>query len=84
MLGRGTLLVALGLAVTMLVVTLLVHLAGGFFMPIGIEFTLTLFGASLALAFAGAGARSLDALIARRRKRLSSRHPAPSRVDPAA
>ena len=46
---------------------LLVHLAGGFFMPTGIEFTLSLLGSTILLALAGAGAYSLDAVIARRR-----------------
>ena len=68
-LGALTRVAAFGLALTMLGATLLVHLAGGFFMPTGIEFTLTLFGASLALAFGGAGGLSLDAAIARRRQR---------------
>ena len=68
-LGAFTRVAALGLALTMLGATLLVHLAGGFFMPTGIEFTLTLFGASLTLAIAGAGGLSLDAAIARRRER---------------
>lgn len=70
-LGAFTRVVAFGLALTMLGATLLVHLAGGFFMPTGIEFTLTLLGASAALAVAGAGGLSLDAAIARRRGRPS-------------
>lgn len=70
--GAFTRVVAFGLALTMLGAMLLVHLAGGFFMPTGIEFTMTLFGASLALAVAGAGGLSLDAAIARRRDRTTS------------
>ena len=69
--GVLTRVVAFGLALTMLGATLLVHLAGGFFMPTGIELTLTLFGASLALAVAGAGGLSLDAAIARRGERTT-------------
>lgn len=82
-LGALTRLVALALALTMVGATLLVHLAGGFFMPTGIEFTLTLFGASLALAIAGAGGLSLDAVIARRRHR-SAGTPSHTRLDRAA
>lgn len=72
-LGALTRVVAVGLALTMLGATLLVHFAGGFFMPTGIEFTLTLFGATLALAVAGAGGLSLDAGVARRRERTPYR-----------
>ena len=65
--GLLTRLVAVGLASTMVGAILLVHLAGGFFMPTGIEFTLSLLGSTILLALAGAGAYSVDALIARRR-----------------
>jgi len=44
----------------------LVHLKAGFFAPNGIEFTLSLLGSTAFLAIAGAGAYSVDALIARR------------------
>jgi putative oxidoreductase len=43
------------LAVNMLVAILLVHVAGGFFNPNGIEFPLLLLAASAALALTGAG-----------------------------
>lgn len=76
--GLFTRLTALGLAFNMLGAMLLVHLKGGFFMPNGIEFTLVLLGAGLALALTGAGAFSLDALIAGRRD------PAPVAAVPAA
>ena len=66
-LGLLTRVVAVGLALTMAGAILLVHLAGGFFMPTGIEFTLSLLAASVALAITGAGGVSLDALIERRR-----------------
>jgi len=65
--GLLTRLVAVGLASTMVGAILLVHLAGGFFMPTGIEFTLSLLGSTILLALAGAGAYSVDAVIARRR-----------------
>ena len=65
--GLLTRLVSVGLASTMVGAILLVHLAGGFFMPTGIEFTLSLLGSTILLALAGAGAYSVDAVIARRR-----------------
>jgi putative oxidoreductase len=60
--------IALLLAIDMLGAMFLVHLKNGFFLPNGIEFTLILLATSLALVFAGAGAYSLDALIANRRR----------------
>ena len=65
--GLLTRLAALGLAITMVVAILLVHLKAGFFSPAGIEFPLTLLAATAALALAGPGAHSADALIAARR-----------------
>lgn len=65
--GLLTRLAGLGLAVTMLGAILLVHLAAGFFGPNGFEFPMVLFGASVALAIAGAGRFSLDHVIATRR-----------------
>jgi putative oxidoreductase len=65
--GLLTRLAALGLAFDMLGAILLVHLAGGFFLPAGYEFALTLFAASLALAIGGPGSLSVDAALARRR-----------------
>jgi putative oxidoreductase len=59
-------LASVGLAVTMLGAIGFVHLSAGFFAPAGIEFPLTLLGATTALAIAGAGRYSLDAVIARR------------------
>ena len=59
---------ALGLAVNMVGAMVLVHAPAGFFLPNGIEFTLVLGAASLALSIMGAGAFSLDALLARRRQ----------------
>ena len=64
--GLLTRLAGLGLAVVMLGAVLLAHLSGGFFLPTGYEFALTLLGAALALSFTGAGDWSLDAVLARR------------------
>lgn len=64
--GLLTRLAAVGLAIDMLGAMLFVHLKNGFFLPSGAEFVLMLFGATAALALTGAGAFSLDALIARR------------------
>jgi putative oxidoreductase len=66
-LGLLTQLAALGLAINMLGAIFMVHLAAGFFLPQGYEFALALFGGSVALALAGAGEYSADAVIARRR-----------------
>lgn len=65
-LGLLTRLAALGTAFTMLGAISLVHLKGGFFLPTGIEYALTLLSASVALILMGAGRFSLDALLARR------------------
>jgi putative oxidoreductase len=66
--GLLTRVVALGLAATMGVAILVVHLGAGFFNPNGIEFPLSLLGAALTLVATGAGSLSLDALLARRRE----------------
>jgi len=64
--GLFTRVAALGLACDMLGAILLVHAAGGFFLPAGMEFVLMLLGASLALLFTGPGVLSVDrALFAR-------------------
>lgn len=65
--GLLTRLAALGLAVNMLGAILLVHLAGGFFLPSGVEFALALLGPCVAIALAGPGDYSMDGVIARRR-----------------
>ena len=62
--GLLTRLVALGLAIDMLGAILIVHLAGGFFLPAGYEFALMLFASSLTLVFSGPGAASVDSIIA--------------------
>lgn len=69
-LGLLTRLAGVGLAITMLGAIFFAHLAQGFFAQNGgYEFPLTLAAATAALALAGAGRWSLDALIAQRRGR---------------
>jgi putative oxidoreductase len=61
--GAFTRIVALLIAFNMVVATVTVHLANGFFLPNGYEFTLTLMLTSLAVTMTGAGAYSVDALL---------------------
>ena len=65
--GLLTRLAAFGLAIDMLGAIVLVHLKGGFFMPTGFEFALTLMAACAAVAIAGPGAFAVDNEIAKRR-----------------
>ena len=65
--GLLTRLAAFGLAIDMLGAILIVHMKGGFFMPNGYEFALTLLAANVAIAIAGAGYYSIDRVIAERR-----------------
>jgi putative oxidoreductase len=65
--GLLTRLAALGLAFDMLGAILLVHLAGGFFLPAGYEYAFTLMAAMICLAVAGPGSLSVDSTIASRR-----------------
>jgi putative oxidoreductase len=66
-LGVLTRPVAVLFAIEMLFAILFVHLKGGFFLPNGFEFALTLCLASVALALAGSGAYSVDGMITGRR-----------------
>jgi putative oxidoreductase len=66
LLGLLTRLAALGIAATMVVAILTVHLKNGFFAPTGVEFPLSLLGSAIALIISGAGDFSLDAVIGKR------------------
>lgn len=66
LLGAFTRVAGVLLACDMLGAIIFVHAKGGFFAPKGIEFVLANLGMSLTLALAGAGALSLDAMLARR------------------
>lgn len=61
--GLWTRLAAIPLAFTMLVAMVTVHLAQGFFLPQGYEYTLTLLAVCVGLALAGGGAPSVDAWL---------------------
>ena len=65
-LGLLTRFAALGLSFTMIGAILIVHLPAGFFLPNGYEFTLALLAMAVFVTIAGAGAYSVDGLIARR------------------
>jgi len=66
LLGLFTRWIAIPLAIDMLVAIFAVHLRGGFFLPNGYEFALTLLAANVALAFLGSGGKSVDNLLAGR------------------
>lgn len=78
-LGLFTRLAAVPLAFSMLVATLLVHLPNGFFSSSGgIEYTLLLTVACVALTMTGPGEAALDRVLARRGSPLTGekvRHP---------
>lgn len=65
--GAGTRVVAALLAFSMLVATVVAHGSGGFFLPTGYEFALTLMLVSLALTQTGAGRYSVDARFSAQR-----------------
>ena len=66
LLGAFTRVAGALLACDMLGAIIFVHGKGGFFAPKGFEFVLANLAMSLALAIAGAGALSIDAMLARR------------------
>jgi putative oxidoreductase len=74
-LGLLTRLAALGLAATMVVAILTVHLAAGFFNPGGVEFPLSLLAVATTLVITGAGQFSMDALLAKRGTRSQPAEP---------
>lgn len=65
-LGLGTRFVTVPLAIDMLTAIATVHAKNGFFLPNGVEFTLTLLLANVALFTTGPGALAIDHLIGRR------------------
>jgi len=69
--GLFTRWAALPLAFSMVVAAVTVHLKDGFFLPNGVEYVLTLFLASVALALTGSGAFSLDRLLEKRTQEKS-------------
>ena len=68
--GALTRVAAALLAIDMAVAFALVHMRNGFFVPMGYEFVLTLFGALVALVLAGPGALAVDNALFRRRDRI--------------
>jgi putative oxidoreductase len=65
--GLFTRFAAAAFAFAMIVAATQVHLAAGFFLPAGYEFTLMLALTSLGVVLTGPGRFSIDALLARRR-----------------
>jgi putative oxidoreductase len=65
--GLLTRVASLGLGITMLGAFFFAHMKAGFFLPNGYEFVLTLFAIVTTLMITGAGAFSLDAVLAGRR-----------------
>src|SRR5690242_11677054 len=63
LLGLFTRPAAAVLSFNMLVAVLAVHLKGGFFLPAGFEYALTLLVANLSLVLTGAGAFALDHVV---------------------
>jgi putative oxidoreductase len=71
--GALTRVTAALIAINMAVATWTVHLAGGFFLPQGYEFTFTLGLVALALVMSGAGRYSVDYLVTSTRRRDAER-----------
>ena len=69
---------AMPLAFAMFVAVTAVHLKGGFFLPDGVEYALTLMLASIALVFTGSGALSVDKMVVRRKKAAATPMAVPS------
>jgi len=65
--GVLTQLASLALACDVAGAMIFFHAKHGFFVPMGIEFVLSLLAAAVALGLAGAGEYSIDAFVARRR-----------------
>jgi putative oxidoreductase len=65
-------LAALGIASTMIVAILQVHLKSGFFAPMGVEFPLSLLGSTIMLAITGAGNWSLDSVVRSNRRSVKA------------
>jgi putative oxidoreductase len=63
--GLGTRLVAAPLAFTMLVAVAMVHSSGGFFLPNGFEYALTMLVVSVSLGLTGSGAFALESALFR-------------------
>jgi len=72
-LGLLTRWVSLLFAIEMGVAIIKVHLAGGFFMPSGIEFAFVMCAGSAALALAGSGAAALDSRLSAKAHAASAR-----------
>ncbi|HYG99940.1 MAG TPA: DoxX family protein [Terriglobales bacterium] len=64
-LGLGTRIAAGLLAMVMVGAIFFVHLRGGFFLPSGVEFALTLFATNVAFVLAGPGALAVDRMFHR-------------------
>jgi putative oxidoreductase len=64
--GLVTRVAAVALAIVMLGAITMVHWSAGYFLPNGFEFALLLLVLNAALAIAGGGEYSVDALLARR------------------
>jgi putative oxidoreductase len=67
LLGLFTRWAAIPLALNMAVAILTVHLPGGFFLPDGYEYALTLLAANVALALLGSGEASVERLLEKRK-----------------